>query len=48
MFGKDIWPMGLAANRANLEQFMKYSRDQGLIRGDFTVDDLLVSSVQNT
>ena len=32
MFGKDIWPTGLAANRNNLERFMMYSRDQGLIR----------------
>jgi 4,5-dihydroxyphthalate decarboxylase len=48
MFGKDIWPTGLAANRANLERFMMYSRDQGLIRGDFTVDDLFAPSVRDT
>jgi 4,5-dihydroxyphthalate decarboxylase len=48
MFGKDIWPMGLAANRANLERFMKYSRDQGLIRGDYAVDDLFAPGARET
>jgi 4,5-dihydroxyphthalate decarboxylase len=48
MFGKDIWPVGLAANRANLERFMKYSRDQGLIRGDFAVEDLFAKSTRET
>jgi 4,5-dihydroxyphthalate decarboxylase len=47
-FGKDIWPNGLAANRANLERFMMYSRDQGLIKGDFAVDDLFEKSVRDT
>jgi 4,5-dihydroxyphthalate decarboxylase len=48
MFGTDIWPTGLAANRKNLEQFMMYSRDQGLIGGNFAVDDLFAPSVRNT
>lgn len=48
MFGKDIWPVGLAANRANLERFMKYSRDQGLIRGEFAVEDLFAASARDT
>jgi 4,5-dihydroxyphthalate decarboxylase len=48
MFGKDIWPSGLAANRANLERFMKYSRDQGLIRGDYPVEELFAASVRDT
>jgi 4,5-dihydroxyphthalate decarboxylase len=48
MFGTDIWPTGLAANRKNLERFMMYSRDQGLIRGDFAVDDLFAASVRDT
>jgi 4,5-dihydroxyphthalate decarboxylase len=47
-FGKDIWPMGLAVNRANLERFVMYSRDQGLIRGDFAVDELFAQSVRDT
>jgi 4,5-dihydroxyphthalate decarboxylase len=48
MFGKDIWPTGLAANRANLERFVMYSRDQGLIRGDFAVDELFAPSARDT
>jgi 4,5-dihydroxyphthalate decarboxylase len=47
-FGADIWPSGLAKNRKNLEQFIMYSRDQGLIKGDFAVDELFESSVRNT
>ena len=48
MFGDDMWPIGLAANRKNLERFMMYSRDQGLIKGDFAVDDLFAESVRDT
>jgi 4,5-dihydroxyphthalate decarboxylase len=48
LFGADVWPVGLAANRKNLERFMMYSRDQGLIKGDFTVDDLFETSVRDT
>ena len=44
----DPWPMGVAANRANLDRLINYSRDQGLIRGDFTVDDLFADSVRPT
>jgi 4,5-dihydroxyphthalate decarboxylase len=47
-FGTDIWPSGLAANRRNLEQFIMYSRDQGLIKGDLAVDDLFEKSVRDT
>jgi 4,5-dihydroxyphthalate decarboxylase len=48
LFGNNMWPTGLAANRTNLERLMMYSRDQGLIRDNFAVDDLLASSTQNT
>jgi len=30
-FGADIWPVGFASNKANLERFIGYSFDQGLI-----------------
>jgi 4,5-dihydroxyphthalate decarboxylase len=46
IFGKNVWPTGLAANRGNLERFMMYSRDQNLIRGDFAVGDLFAESVR--
>jgi 4,5-dihydroxyphthalate decarboxylase len=48
MFGQNIWPTGLKANRANLERFMQYSRDQGLIRGDFAVEELFAKSARDT
>jgi len=38
----------LGANRKNLERFMMYSRNQGLIEGDFAVDDLFAPSVRET
>lgn len=47
-FGADVWPRGLAKNRNNLEQFIKYSRDQALIKGEFAVDDLFEKSVRDT
>lgn len=48
MFGPDIWSTGLATNRKNLERFMMYSRDQGLIKGDYAVEDLFAPSVRAT
>ena len=48
LFGADIWPTGVAANRKNLERFMMYSRDQGLIRSALEVDDLFAPSVRDT
>ncbi len=48
LFGGDIWPAGLASNRRNLERFIMYSRDQGLIERDFAVDDLFAPAVRGT
>jgi 4,5-dihydroxyphthalate decarboxylase len=48
LLGRDIWPIGLAANRANLERFMTYSRDQGLIANTITVEDLFAPSTHTT
>ena len=36
----DAWPSGLAANRVNIERFIQYSLDQGLIREPIEVDAL--------
>jgi 4,5-dihydroxyphthalate decarboxylase len=48
-FGTDnLWPIGVAANRRNLEQFIAYSKDQGLIEGEFAVDDLFHERVRGT
>ncbi len=37
--------MGVAANRANLECFLGYAYDQGLIGAPLAVDDLFHPSV---
>jgi 4,5-dihydroxyphthalate decarboxylase len=46
--GPDIWPSGLEANRANLEQFIGYCRDQGLIDRPIPADELFHPSVLDT
>lgn len=45
---EDLFPMGLAVNRGNIEQFIKYSKDQALIEGAFGIDDLFHESVRGT
>lgn len=47
-FGKDPWVFGVAGNRGNLEQFIMYSYDQGLISRRLDVDELFHPSVRNT
>ena len=39
-FGDDPWPHGIAKNRANLERFVGYSLDQGLMEKRLTVEQL--------
>ncbi len=46
--GPDLWPSGLAANRANLERFLEYCDDQGLMERPVTVDELFDVTVRNT
>ena len=46
-FGDDPWPHGINKNRANLERFMAYSLDQGLMEKKLTVEDLFASSTVN-
>ena len=48
LFGADIWPSGLAANRASLERFMKYLTDQTLIDAPYPVEELFHPSVLDT
>jgi 4,5-dihydroxyphthalate decarboxylase len=45
-FGGDPWPNGLARNRANLERFIGYSHDQGLIRERMSPESLFVEALQ--
>ncbi len=46
--GSDLWPSGVDANRANLEAFLGYCDDQGLMDRPLSVDDLFVESVRGS
>jgi 4,5-dihydroxyphthalate decarboxylase len=48
IFGTDPWPNGVGRNRANLERFIGYSRDQGLIGKELAVDDLFAADLRDT
>lgn len=43
IFGQDPWPHGVKKNRANLERFIGYSLDQGLIEKKLAVEELFDS-----
>jgi 4,5-dihydroxyphthalate decarboxylase len=44
-FGRDPWENGVVANRANLERFVGYSHEQGLIQKPMPVESLFAASV---
>jgi 4,5-dihydroxyphthalate decarboxylase len=44
----DIWPLGLARNRANIERFADYSVDIGLISKRPVTDELFASPLRAT
>ena len=46
--GADLWPLGIAANRANLERFIGYSFEQGIIDRRIEIEELFHHSVHNT
>ncbi|MDH3242430.1 MAG: hypothetical protein OEO83_17380, partial [Alphaproteobacteria bacterium] len=46
--GRSFWTMGVAANRANVECFLGYALDQGLIGRPLEADDLFHPSVLDT
>jgi 4,5-dihydroxyphthalate decarboxylase len=46
--GPDLWPMGVAKNRANLKRFIQYSHDQGLIDAPTPVEALFAETVRAT
>jgi 4,5-dihydroxyphthalate decarboxylase len=48
MLGPDLWPAGVAKNRPNLERFIRYSHDQGLIPQPMTVESLFADAVLET
>ncbi len=46
--GAGLWPLGVAANRANLERFIGYSFEQGIIDRRIGVEELFHASVHKT
>jgi 4,5-dihydroxyphthalate decarboxylase len=44
IFGDDPWPVGVKKNRANLERFIGYSLDQGLMERKLEVEELFTKS----
>jgi len=42
-FGDDPWPYGIRKNRANLERFIGYSLDQGLMEKMLGIDELFAA-----
>lgn len=48
LLGDDPWPYGVKKNRANLERFMGYSLDQGLMEKKLTVEELFIPSTHDT
>ena len=48
LLGSDPWPYGVGANRANLERFIAYEYDQGLIPEKMAIEDLFFESVLGT
>jgi len=47
-FGEDPWPHGVKKNRANLERFIGYSLDQGLMEKKLEVEELFVPNTLDT
>jgi 4,5-dihydroxyphthalate decarboxylase len=45
LLGEDPWPYGITRNRANLERFMDYSFDQGLMEKKPAVEDLFAPAM---
>jgi len=44
ILGEDPWPYGVSRNRANLERFMAYSLDQGLMTKKLAIEELFHES----
>jgi 4,5-dihydroxyphthalate decarboxylase len=43
-FGEDAWPHGIKKNRANLERFVGYSLDQGLMKKNVAIEELFAAN----
>ncbi len=44
LFGEDLWPYGLEANRHVLETLVRYAHEQGLIKKQFDLESLFVAN----
>jgi 4,5-dihydroxyphthalate decarboxylase len=45
VFGRDLWPYGIAPNRTTLDAFLGYAHEQGVCERPLTSDDLFPSSL---
>jgi 4,5-dihydroxyphthalate decarboxylase len=45
VFGRDLWPYGIAPNRTTLEAFLGYAYEQGVCERLLTPDELFPSSI---
>jgi len=48
ILGEDPWPYGIKKNRANLERFMGYSLEQGLMEKRLAVEELFAPTTRDT
>jgi 4,5-dihydroxyphthalate decarboxylase len=48
LMGPDPWPYGFEANRATLETFVRYCREQDLIERDIPIDSLFPATTRDT
>jgi 4,5-dihydroxyphthalate decarboxylase len=47
-FGEDPWPHGVQKNRTNIERFIGYSLDQGLMEKKLAVEELFAAATLNS
>jgi 4,5-dihydroxyphthalate decarboxylase len=48
IFGPEIWPYGLTANRTSLEKLVNYTYQQGISQRLLTIEELFGESVLDT
>lgn len=48
VFGDDIWPYGIEANRKTLDAFLQYAHEQGVCHRRLAPEDLFLPQVQNS
>jgi len=48
ILGTDAWANGIAANRENIDTFLRYSHEQGVLKRRFSVDELFVPELLDT